>query len=307
MFSPRCWIYFQFQWLLSWSLRQNYYCWRVFPTSVSLWSFTWVWVTSSLLRSLLSLFTPGEFFCISVSLWSFTWVWVISRLLRLLLSLFTPGKFFTSALAYGLSLESEWHQVSSGHYYHYLLLESFLHQRQLMVFHLSLSDITSPPVTIIIIYSWRVFHISVSLWSFTWVWVTSSLLRSLLSLFTPGEFFASASAYGLSLESEWHQVSSGHYYHYLLLGSFSHQRQLIVFHWSLSDSKSPQVSRTFLSILSVLNNVVVWMVSTRLLISKSSIPYNNHLVPVPKEPIAIDIIVTFIIHISFNSQARSRY
>ena len=41
---------------------------------------------------------------------------------------------------------------------------------------------------------------------------------------------------------------------------------MIVFQWSLSDSKSPQVSRTFLSILAVLNNVVVWMVSLLLLL-----------------------------------------
>ena len=39
---------------------------------------------------------------------------------------------------------------------------------------------------------------------------------------------------------------------------------------SLSDSKSPQVSRTLLSILTVLNNAVVWMVSYCPLISKSS-------------------------------------
>ena len=45
--------------------------------------------------------------------------------------------------------------------------------------------------------------------------------------------------------------------------SFSHQLTLMVFHWRLSDSKSPQVSRTLLSILAVFNNVVVWMVSTR--------------------------------------------
>ena len=32
----------------------------------------------------------------------------------------------------------------------------------------------------------------------------------------------------------------------------------MVFHWSLSDSKSPQVSSTLLSILIVLNYVVVW-------------------------------------------------
>ena len=37
----------------------------------------------------------------------------------------------------------------------------------------------------------------------------------------------------------------------------------MVFHWSLSDSKSLQVSKTLLSILADLNNVVVWMVSTR--------------------------------------------
>ena len=38
----------------------------------------------------------------------------------------------------------------------------------------------------------------------------------------------------------------------------------LIFRWSLSDSKSPQVSRTLLSILAVLNNAVVWIVSTRL-------------------------------------------
>ena len=37
----------------------------------------------------------------------------------------------------------------------------------------------------------------------------------------------------------------------------------MVFHWSLSDSKSSQVCRTLLSILAVINNFVVWMVSTR--------------------------------------------
>ena len=62
----------------------------------------------------------------------------------------------------------------------------------------------------------------------------------------------------------------------LLLESFSIQP--MVFHWSLSDSKSPQVSRTLLSILAYLNNVVVWTVSTRPVISKSSSPCTNPLV-----------------------------
>ena len=52
----------------------------------------------------------------------------------------------------------------------------------------------------------------------------------------------------------------------------------MVFHRSLSDSKSPQVSRTRLSILAVLNNA----------------------------PITIGTIVTFMFHSFFNSLARSR-
>ena len=71
----------------------------------------------------------------------------------------------------------------------------------------------------------------------------------------------------------------------------------MVFHWSLSDSKSPQVSRTLLSILVVLNNIVVWMVSTRPPTSKSSSPFSNPLVTVPNASIKIGIIVTFM----FNS------
>ena len=79
------------------------------------------------------------------------------------------------------------------------------------------------------------------------------------------------------------------------------------FHWSLSDSKSPRVSRTLLSILAVLNNVVVWMVSTRPPTSKSSSPFSNPLVTVPNAPITIGIIVTSMFHSFFNSLARSRY
>ena len=81
----------------------------------------------------------------------------------------------------------------------------------------------------------------------------------------------------------------------------------MVFHWSLSDSKSSQVSRTLLSILAVFNNAVVWMVSTRPPTSKSSRPFNNLSVTVPKAPITIDTIVTFMFLNFFNSLARSRY
>ena len=81
----------------------------------------------------------------------------------------------------------------------------------------------------------------------------------------------------------------------------------MVFHWSLSGSKFPQVSWTLQSILADLNNAVFWMVSTRPLISKSFSPFINPLVTVPRAPITTGIYVTFMFYSFFNSLARSRY
>ena len=81
----------------------------------------------------------------------------------------------------------------------------------------------------------------------------------------------------------------------------------MVFHWSLNDSKSLQHSRTRLSILGVLCNAVVWIVSTRSPIFKSSRSFNNPLVTVTNAPIIIGTIVTFMFHSYFISLARSRY
>ena len=81
----------------------------------------------------------------------------------------------------------------------------------------------------------------------------------------------------------------------------------MVFHWSLSDSKSPRVSRTRLRILAVLSNAVVWIVFTRPQTSKSSRLFNNSLVIVPNAPITIGTIVIFMFHSFFNSLAMSRY
>ena len=75
---------------------------------------------------------------------------------------------------------------------------------------------------------------------------------------------------------------------------------------SLSESKSPQVFRTLLSVLTDLNNAVVWMVSTRLLISKSSTPFTNPFMTVPRASIIINITVTLMFHSFFNSLARSK-
>ena len=81
--------------------------------------------------------------------------------------------------------------------------------------------------------------------------------------------------------------------------SFSHQRKLVVLQWSLRNSKSPRASNTLLSIQVVFNNAVVWMVSTRPPTSKSSRPFNNPLVNMPKALITNGIILTFMFHSLF--------
>ena len=60
--------------------------------------------------------------------------------------------------------------------------------------------------------------------------------------------------------------------------------------------KSPQVSRTLFSILADQNDALVWLVSTRPLISKSFSPCTNPLVCVPIKQITIGITVIFIFH-----------
>ena len=76
------------------------------------------------------------------------------------------------------------------------------------------------------------------------------------------------------------------------------------FEWQQVFSSLP---RTRFRILAVLSNAVVWIVSTRPPNSKSSRPFNNPLVIVPKAPITIGTIVTFMFLSFFNSLARSRY
>ena len=81
----------------------------------------------------------------------------------------------------------------------------------------------------------------------------------------------------------------------------------MVFHWSLNDSKSPQVYRTLLSILDHLNNAVVWVVCIRPLISKSPRCYTNPLVTVPSAPITFGITVTSKFQSFFSCLAKPSY
>ena len=61
----------------------------------------------------------------------------------------------------------------------------------------------------------------------------------------------------------------------------------MVFHWSVSDNKSPQVSRTLLSILADHGNAVVWIVFTHPVVSQSTSPFTNLSVTVPRAPVTI--------------------
>ena len=68
----------------------------------------------------------------------------------------------------------------------------------------------------------------------------------------------------------------------------------MAFLWSLSDSKSPQVSRTLLNTVVDLKNALVWMVSTGPLISNTSNLFTKPLEIVPSAPVIIGTTVNFI-------------
>ena len=73
----------------------------------------------------------------------------------------------------------------------------------------------------------------------------------------------------------------------IIIVSFSHQRQLMIFPWSLTGSKSPQVSKTLLSILADLNNG--WSPLVLLFLYQ-------YLVTITISLITIGINVTFMFH-----------
>ena len=79
----------------------------------------------------------------------------------------------------------------------------------------------------------------------------------------------------------------------------------MVFHWSLRDSKSPQVSRTLLSILADHNRAVVWIVFAHPLISNFCSLLMKPLETVSNAPIGISFTLMF--HSFFSSPARSKY
>ena len=158
------------------------------------------------------------------------------------------------------------------HYYHYHSLThlSFSYEHLLMFFYWSLSDSKSPGLFWADLNNAVVLMVSnrplIPKPSSPWTNLLGGIIITIHSL----ELFTSAIADGFSLKSEWQQVSP-----------------------------------TLLSILAVLNNAIIWMVSTRLTTSKSSSPFSNPLVTVSNTPITIGIIVTCMFHSFFSSLARS--
>ena len=128
-------------------------------------------------------------------LYSFSYI-----MLYLLINHFTPWEFSTPVWAVGPSLESEWELVSSalqnseysGQCQQSCSLNSLdsslifkLYQSWFRFFMGRSKYINDnwyhchPHILhYIIIYSFRIFHISISRWFFTGVWVTASLLKS---------------------------------------------------------------------------------------------------------------------------------
>ena len=82
----------------------------------------------------------------------------------------------------------------------------------------------------------------------------------------------------------------------------------MVYHWSLSGSKSPHVSRTLLSIQVDHNNAMIWMILILPLIySFPPCLFFIFLGTIPKTSPIICITVTFMFHSFFSSLTRYMY
>ena len=81
----------------------------------------------------------------------------------------------------------------------------------------------------------------------------------------------------------------------------------MVYPWNLSGNKSPQVSRTLLSILAYLDNAVVSIAYSFPFISKSSTSFTHPLKIVPTAPNTIGITINFMFRGYFCFLAKSRY
>ena len=95
------------------------------------------------------------------------------------------------------------------------------------------------------------------------------------------------------------------YYYYTPFFSYLHK--LMIFHWSLCGSKSPQVPQTLLSILAYSKNAEIQTALICLLISNYSSPHSKPLATIPNVPITTGITISLMFHDFLSSMARSKY
>ena len=149
-----------------------------------------------------------------------------------------------------------------------------------MVFHGSLNDSKSPQVSRTFL---NILLTSTMLWFVLQFLILSHPLPSLSGSFQPHQ---------LQLVSTSPSFSIAFFIVIIILFFWEFVPRALADGFSL-ESEWQQVSRTLLSILSYLCNAVVWMVSTRPLIFKSSRPCINPLVTVPSVPVTTSITVIY--------------
>ena len=102
---------------------------------------------------------------------------------------------------------------------------------------------------------------------------------------------------GISMLAAWHDDDDD-INHFLVLPNYYYYSPCELFyssfHWSLSNSKSPQVSRTLLSIQADLNLAVIWIVSYLPLIFNSPILLPKLLRTIPSALTRVGITVIFM-------------
>ena len=92
----------------------------------------------------------------------------------------------------------------------------------------------------------------------------------------------------------------------IIIIPFYKRRWLTVFHWNLRSHRSSPVSRTLLSILVDLKNAAVWMISALTPTFDSSSPLFKPLETIPSVPVT-SITVTLMFPSFFSSLVRSKY
>ena len=113
------------------------------------------------------------------------------------------------------------------------------------------------------------------------------------------KFFIFTDGTAVSMRRHFYSLKLSLFHSFRVCFCFFLQIQMMIFHESLSDSKSPQISWTLLSIRGDFNRAMNWMISIRPLIFCSSSLFSEFLRTVLRVPTTIDMTVSFVFHSFF--------